>query len=387
MIRGTGGTLALAGWLLLLGGAGPLGAPDPAPESPPIRIGVTCALTGPLATEVAELQQGIDLAVAQLNRRGGVLGRRLEIVYADTRSDIANVSGTIRALVEERKVSLIIGDLFSAFALAGAEECQRRRVLMITPVATNPAVTRVGSFIFRTCFQDNFQGKALAAFARKGLEADRAAILTEAGSEYSTGLADAFAKEFERLGGAVAAREAYRPEAEGLTGPLETIRTSGATVCLLPGRGKPVGQIARGLEGTGITLLGGDSWNSGSDRMYAEGGTALDGAYYSSHYALAYDSPGNKAFRAGFRARYGKPDPARVSVAALAYDTVHLLAAAIRQADSTEARAVRNTLGRLKNFQGATGRMWLDSRGDMIKSVFLYQIRGTQPQFVQEIEP
>ena len=102
MIRGTGGTLALAGWLLLLGGAGPLGAPDPAPESPPIRIGVTCALTGPLATEVAELQQGIDLAVAQLNRRGGVLGRRLEIVYADTRSDIANVSGTIRALVGGR---------------------------------------------------------------------------------------------------------------------------------------------------------------------------------------------------------------------------------------------------------------------------------------------
>jgi hypothetical protein len=140
--------------------------------SKPIVIGHYASMTGSTAHFGQDTDKAVRLAVDEINRAGGVNGRKIEVVTLDDRGDSAEASNAVARLIDVEKASAIIGEVASSLSLSGGRVAQRRKIPMVSPSSTNPKVTEVGDYIFRVCFLDPFQGKVMANFARNTLKLD-----------------------------------------------------------------------------------------------------------------------------------------------------------------------------------------------------------------------
>jgi branched-chain amino acid transport system substrate-binding protein len=278
----------------------------------------------------------------------------------------------------------LLGEAASSRTLAAAPIAQTSEIPMITPSSTNPQVTRVGAYVFRVCFTDDFQGAMLARFAAEDLKAKTAVLLIDIRNDYSVGLGAAFRKSYEKLGGRVTGEQRYSEGDTDFSAQLTQMRGSPADVVFVPGYYTDVGLIARQKKSLGVagTLLGGDGWDS--PRLVEIGGDALDGAYFGNHYSPEDPDPAVRKFVAAYRARFGAvPD----SIGALAYDAARLLADAIRRAGSTAGARVREALAATKGFPGVTGDITFDLERNPVKPIAILQIRKGRYAFVKRLAP
>src|SRR5690242_13409014 len=141
-----------------------------------IKIGEFASLTGKEATFGTSSHEGTVLAVEEVNAAGGVLGKKLELVYEDNRSTPGESLTIAKKLVNNDKVIAILGEVASGRSLEVAPFAQASRIPQISPSSTNPDVTRIGDYIFRVCFIDPFQGKLIAGFAKNTLKVNKVAI-------------------------------------------------------------------------------------------------------------------------------------------------------------------------------------------------------------------
>jgi branched-chain amino acid transport system substrate-binding protein len=255
---------------------------------------------------------------------------------------------------------------------------------MVSPSSTNVDVTKKGDYIFRVCFIDPNQGKALALFARQTLHAQTAATLIDAKSDYSVGLAQAFRTEFTAQGGTIIAELKYAEGDSDFHAQLTAIQAKRPDVLFVPGYYTDAGLIARQARGLGIqaTLLGADGWDS--PKLVEIGGAAVDGAYFSNHYSVDDPSPAVRTFVDAFQKAYGaEPD----SIAALSYDAARLVADAIRRAGSTEGKRVRDALASTKDFPGVTGSITMDASRNPVKLPVILKIERGRPKFAAAIRP
>jgi len=132
-----------------------------------IRIGVYASLTGTTATFGQSTQKGVEMAVAETNSSGGVLGKQLRVFIEDDQGKPEEAQTVVTRLINRDRVIAVIGETASSRSLAAAPICQQSGIPMVTPSSTNPKVTQVGDFIFRVCFIDSFQGAVMAKFAAK----------------------------------------------------------------------------------------------------------------------------------------------------------------------------------------------------------------------------
>ena len=174
---------------------------------------------------------------------------------------------------------------------AAAPEAQVARVPLIAPSSTDPQVTQVGDYIFRTCFIDAFQGEVMARFAANTLKAKKAGILLDFNSSYSRGLSDFFELSFTRLGGQVVSKQSYTAGDRDYRGQLNTLRAAAPDVIFIPGYYEDVALMAKQARQLGITqpLLGADGWDA--PELWERGGDSLNGSYISSHYSAEDQSP------------------------------------------------------------------------------------------------
>src|SRR4051794_31549908 len=147
--------------------------------------------------------QGVKLAAEEINASGGVLGKKIRLVIEDDQGKPEEAASAVTKLITHDNVIAIIGENSSSQSLAAAPICQSNKVPMISPSSTNPNVTKKGEYIFRVCFTDPYQGKALATFVRQNLNQTKAAILRDNKNDYSVGLAEVIRAEFTRLGGTI----------------------------------------------------------------------------------------------------------------------------------------------------------------------------------------
>ncbi|HWW61139.1 MAG TPA: ABC transporter substrate-binding protein, partial [Thermoanaerobaculia bacterium] len=229
-----------------------------------IPVGVYAALSGGEASFGQATVQGVKLAADEINASGGVLGRRIRLVIEDDQGRAEEAASVVTKLITSNNVVGIIGENSSNQSLAAAPICQRGGVPMISPSSTNPNVTKAGDYIFRVCFTDPYQGKALATFVKNNLAATNAAILLDNKNNYSVGLADFFRREFEALGGKIVSQQAYQGGDTEFHPQLTAIRAAKPQVLVLPGFYTEVGQIAIQARELGIDvpLVGGDGWDS-----------------------------------------------------------------------------------------------------------------------------
>ena len=354
------------------------------PEAQKIEIGFFGALTGPQATFALSGKNGARLAIDQLNAAGGVLGQKLDLLIEDDHNDPSEAASAVSKLITRDHVVALIGENASSRSLAAAPIAQNYQVPMVSPSSTNVEVTKKGDYIFRVCFLDSFQGKAVATFAWQTLQAKTAALLVDAKSDYSVGLADSFRRAFTALGGRIVEELKYAEGDSDFSAQLTALQASPPDAIMIPGYYTDAGLIARQARGLGIrsALLGADGWDS--PKLAEIGGAAVEGAHFSNHYSVDDPSPAAKAFVEDYRKAFGsQPD----SIAALSYDAARLVADAIRRAGSTEGKRVRDALASTADFAGVTGTITMDEDRNPVKPAVILKVEGGKFRYAATIPP
>lgn len=356
-----------------------------AAKGEPIVLGQFAALTGPTATFGISTDNGIKMAVDEINARGGVLGRPLQVVTEDTASDASQAALAAKKLIAQNKPVVLIGEVASKRSLAAAPICQAAKVPMISPASTNPAVTKVGDYIFRTCFIDPFQGKVGARFALDKLKAKSAAILKDNKEDYSVGLAEFFQKEFVAGGGKIVAQEAYSGGDLNFRAQLTRIKAANPDLIFVPGYYSEVPNIAIQARSIGLSkpLMGGDGWDS--SKLFEISKGALDGSYLSNHYSSDSTDPKVVKFVGDYKKLYKDETPDVMAV--LGYDALYIVADAIKRAGSTDRVKVRDALAATKNFQAVTGNVTIDKDRNAIKPAVILQVKNNKYNYVSTVKP
>lgn len=336
-----------------------------------IRIGEIGATTGSEASYGVATHQGVAMAVKEINKSGGLLGKRLKLIHVDSKGNREDSLAAATRLVKEEGVVALIGETASTRTVDVAEIAQKLKVPMISPSATNPKVTAVGDYIFRVCFIDPFQGQAMAKFARQRLRVEKIGVLYDEADNYSSGLAQNFSKSFVELGGGVVTKQTYKTGDIDFKSQLVTLSKASPQAIFIPGYYSQVGLISRQARGVGIKvpLLGGDGWDS--PNLVKIGGKAIEGGYFTNHYSPEMGTQRGRNFVRRFRKLY-RSIPS--GLAAMGYDAMMVLADAIKRAASTEPAAIREALSGTKNFPGVTGTITIDASRNAVKPAVIMKI-------------
>jgi branched-chain amino acid transport system substrate-binding protein len=359
-------------------------APSP-PEEPPIRIGHYASMSGSKAAFGDSTDKGIRLAADEQNARGGVLGRRIEVITEDDQSNPDQVLPSILTLLDRHKVDALLGEVSSTLTLIGAPYCQERGIPMITPSSVAAAITKKGDFIFRVCFTDAYQGRAAALFAYRDLGARRVALLVDQSNDYSLGFAQSFAQYFRGLGGQVVVERTYRDGDKDFKAQLTAIAEEHPDAVVAPAMYNDVPNIAKQARALGISapLVGGDGWDA--TELLNIGAKDVEGYYFTTHFVTDQPSERVRNFGQTYQEKYHVPPPD--ALAALGYDAARILFEAISQAGSTEHIAVRDAIASTKNFAGVTGTINMGPDRNPSKSVMVVQIRDGKFRLFRIIEP
>jgi len=335
-----------------------------------IVVGLYASLTGDGASFGQSSREGVELAVAELNAAGGLLGgRRITLLVEDDQSKPEEASSAVTKLVTQDRAVAIIGEVASRRTLAAAPVAQRYQVPMITPASTNERVTAVGDYIFRVCFIDPFQGEVLAKFAYNDLKARKAAVLKDIQQDYSVGLTESIVKNFSALGGTVSEPVSYSSGDADFRAVLTKIRGEQPDVVFATGYYSEAAIIVRQARELGMTMpiLGGDGWVGDPLK---NGREALNNTYISNHYSGDNPDPLVQNFVRAYRDKFNRePD----SIAALGYDAVKVLADAITRAKSTDGPALRDAIAST-DLAGVTGRLKMNARRDVDKPAVIQEV-------------
>jgi len=365
-------------------------------DSGPIKVGHYASMTGKEATFGQSTDNGIRLAVEEINAAGGVNGRQIEIITYDTKGESREAGAAVTRLITSDKVVAVLGEVASGLSLAGGSVCQQYGVPMISPSSTNPRVTAGRPMVSRVCFIDPFQGYVGAKFAHDTLKADRVAILYDQTAPYSKGLRDEFKAHFETLGGTIVSDQAYSGGDQDFSAQLTTIKAANPQAIYVPGYYTDVGNIALQARklgiGKNVPLVGGDGWDS--EQLAKIAGEAIEGSFYSNHYAPDQASPEVVEFVTKYKARFDGATPD--GLAALGYDAAKILAAAMATTlDSSgglKGADLAKAINETKKFPGVTGIITIDKDRNAEKSAVVVEMKRNAegalvPQFVATIEP
>ncbi len=352
-----------------------------------VRIGVYEPLSGK-DKEHGELElQGIELAHELFPE---VIGKKVELVYADNKSDVDVAISAAENLVE-KKVSVVLGSYGNTLSLVGGEIFTKAKIPAIAVTATNPLVTSSSDYYFRTCFVESFQGVALAKYAIEQAGTSKAAIFKDADDDYAAAVSQTFSDKMVQItedDNAIAQVIEYRSSQNDFKKQLQQIKDSGAGVVLLASKKNDAIKIMQQAKEMGLqlTFLGTDNWEN--EGFVKDGGAAVEGAAFSTYFdpetAITQNT---EVFLKAYREKYGE-DAEPASDVALGFDAYMLAVNAINSAGtSMDTQTIRDKLAATKNFPGASGNITFNENGDPIKSVVIKAIINGKFVHIYTVEP
>lgn len=359
-----------------------------------IRIGIFEPLSG-VDQEAGELElAGIELAQELYPK---VLGKDVELVYGDNKSQIALAETVAQELIDKR-VSVVLGSYGNSLSLAGGEYFKNAQIPAIGITCTNPLVTKGNPYYFRACIVDSFQGVMAAKYIYNDLGVERAVIMKASDDDYGAALSQQFSDKLVSLTGkedAIISTVEYAPEATDYKNQLAVIKTAKPEVVFLPVTAKEGASIVKQARAEGIEslFLGTDLWHE--DILIEEGGVAAEGLVFTTYFdAESTLTDTTEEFLSAYREKYGEEETPESAVA-LGFDAYLLALDAIkRQAElenSTEEASEETTLCSVlqdtKEFQGATGSITFDKNGDPIKSVVFIAVENGEFIYKYTVEP
>jgi branched-chain amino acid transport system substrate-binding protein len=349
-----------------------------------IKIGAVSCISGPLSTFGVSSIRGARMAIEEVNAKGGVLGQSIDLVVDDNGSKAGETARITRKFLSQDHVVAILGDLTSSATMEAAPLAQEARVPLLTPTATAISVTRVGDYVFRSCFTDPFTGRIMARFAIDHLHAQRGVILTDIKQDYSIGVSLELGSYYRQEGGRVLQEFSFSSGDTDFRAQLSSLKSLQPDVVFVPAYYTEAALILRQARQLGIKapFVGGEGWDSPS--LVSVAGKSAEGSFYTNHFSPDDPEPLVQTFVRAYKTKYGTaPD----ALSALWYDGAGLLADAIRRAASTEPAKIRDALATTKNFPGVTGNISLDEERNASKPVVVVTIANGQIKMVQRVEP
>lgn len=370
--------------------AGCGGAARPAGSSDLIMIGANLEMTGSNASFGTSSLNGIHMAVEDANVAGGVLGKKIQVIGVDNRSEVAGAADALAKLAESG-VTVIIGPDTSSNVIALASAAAADKIPIISPSGTNPDITvdpktgRTREYLFRACFTDPYQGRVMADFATDRLNAKTAVVLVDNSSDYSKGLAEFFTKRFQDKGGRVPEQEAYMARDVDFKPILTKVAALKPDILFVPGYYQEVGLIIRQAREMGLSMpiVGGDGWDS--DKLVEIAGVSnLSRTYFCNHYSADDNNPKLQDFVKRYEARYGTaPD----SFAVTAYDAAGLALEAIRAANSDKPADAAKALTTIRGYDGISGKITIDEQHNTVSSGIIMSFENGRRTFMERIDP
>ena len=355
-----------------------------------IKVGIIANTSGDSSQYGIAVSQGAKLYIKQLNEKGGINGKQIEVVEYDDKGATADAVNAYERMKSDG-VTAVIGAVLTNTTLAVADKTYEDNMPQITASATAASVTvldptdensDIRTNVFRACFIDPFQGEKMAEYAQK-LGATKCAVLYDSGNDYAKGVGDAFAAKCKELG-IECTVEGYATGDKDFKAQLTNIKASGAEYIMCPNYLEDVGLIVTQARQQGITagFLGGDGWSGVSAYASAED---LEGSYFCSGYALG----SNAEFEEAYAAEYGEAP--KQMFEALGYDAALLMCNALKSAEEQglEAgsdeykQAVIDAMKATNGLEGVTGTFSFDDQNNPIKSASILQIQGGEEVFVE----
>ncbi|WP_394828268.1 ABC transporter substrate-binding protein [Pendulispora albinea] len=353
-----------------------------------ITIGHVGSMTGNEATFGQSTDNGIKLAVDEINKKNGIKGKKVVLKTYDDQGKPEEAAVASTRLVTQDKVLVYLGEVASSRSIAMGPIADSNKIPMISNASTNPKVTKDGDktrpFVFRVCFIDPFQGTVMAKFAAENKKFKKVAILRDVGNDYSVGLATFFTNKFKELGGEIVDDVSYKAGDQDFKAQLTKLKSKNAEAFFVPGYYTEVALIARQARELGIKapFLGGDGWDSAKLYEIAKG--ALDGAYFSTHYSAEDTSPIVQEFITKYKGAYNSvPDAYGV----LGYDAANVAFAAIDKAKELTGQAVRDAIEETKGYKGVSGTITLDKDHNAVKSAVVIGVEKNVGKFAATISP
>lgn len=350
-----------------------------------IKIGVFEPMTGANAAGGQMTVEGIKLANEMYPE---VLGKKIEIVVVDNKSDKVEAANAAARLIEKDKVNAIIGSYGSSLSMAAGDLVKKNKVPAVGCSPTNPLVTLDNDFYFRVCFIDPFQGTVMANYAFNDLGAKKAAIIQDVTQDYSVGLSKYFVDAFKKLTGdenSILEISSYNSGDQDFTAQLSNVKSKDPDVIFAPGNyGESALLIKQARElGINIPILGGDTWEA--PEFLSIGGDAVEGIVFSTHFtAEAPVTDKSKEFLDAYKNKFDKDANA---FAALGFDAYLVILDAITRANSANPVDIQKALAETEGFIGATGIITLDENGDAVKSAVINQVKDETFKYLTTVEP
>ena len=328
------------------------------PKEETIKIGWIGSLTGDQAVWGTCESNTVKMLIEEVNESGGILGKKVEGIYYDTKGDAAEAVNATKRLASQDKVVAIIGPNASGQAIAISSVLEEYKVPDISTVGTNPKVTvnddgSVKEFNFRVCFIDPYQGAVAAGYAYDRLGLRNAAVLYDVASDYSQGFTEFFEKTFTEKGGKIVAKEGFKSGDQDFRPQLSKINGENPDMILMPYYYKEVALSANQARELGIdaVLIGGDGWPS--EQLMTMAADAIEGSYIVNH--LDFNDPEVKPLQEKYSAKYNLPMELN---GYMAHDAFLLLKAAIEDAGSADPVKITESLTKV-SVEGVTGTIKL----------------------------
>jgi len=334
-----------------------------------IKLGIAEPMTGAMAVGGELCMRGYELAHEQ---KPEVLGKQVELVLVDNKSDKVEAASAVSRLIERDGVVAVFVSYGSGMAIPGGEVANKAGIPLLSGTATNPLVTQGKDFVFRTCFIDPFQGEVMARYTFENLGIKKAALLVDIAQDYSVGLAGFYKRTFEELGGEIVSDTKYNTGDQDFSAQLSQIIASGAEALFFPGYFGDVALIAIQGRELGYTgqYLGGDTLHN--PVLIELAGEAAEGLIASTFFAAdAPIIPESEKFVKLFKEKYNET-PNAVSI--LTYDAYNLMLDAIERAGSFDPVAIKDALAATKDFPGAGGSITINEIGDAIKPAIVVKV-------------
>ncbi len=358
----------------------------------PIKIGAIYNLTGDQSSLDAPSLNGFTLAAKEINAAGGVLGRKIQVVSLDGKTDQSISTNAALKLVNVEKVAAIAGFSDSNYALAAGPIAQKAKIPFITSGATLPSMPdQVGDYFFMTPYGDNTQAYVGAEFASKDLKAKTAYVLKDTAMDFTVNLAAYFVERFKKINGkdAIVLEDNFKTGDQDFSAQVNRLKALAKKPDLLYISSGPseCGIIVKQIRAAGINtpVISGDGFDTPLLTELGGKGANVE-TYFTTHASLTSEEPKVKKFVHAYKNEF-KSDPEN-AFAALGYDTMYLIADAIKRAKSVNPTAIRNALAKTSNFKAVTGTITYPANSRVpLKSVAVLKVVDGQFKFVKSVTP
>lgn len=353
-----------------------------------IKVGALFELTGNVANYGTSTLNGFKMAVDEVNAKGGVNGKKIEVVQADNKSEPSESGNAATKLVTQDKVVAVVGPATSGSVAAAEPILTANKTPLIAPCATAPAITfgkdgKAKPYVFRACFIDPYQGKIMAEFAAKDLKLKKIAILNDSSSDYSKGLAEVFEKTFTENGGQIVAKEAFLSKDVDFKAALTKLKAANPDALYIPGYYEEVSKIIKQAREVGITtpLLGSDGWDS-PKLVEIAGKESTDKTYFTSAYTAQDKDPGVQKFINSYKEKYGKvPDV----FALQGYNAGLVLFHALEETKGEGGTKLAEAIAKTKDLQVANGKFSYDEHHNPITTALILELKDGVQTLVKKI--